>query len=84
MDHTLVTHDGKGTFHGMGITECSIFNEPVPDKRIKRNAKIMTLYFYCEKVHQTSMVSAARNSCSCKNYLNTNKGSEKQSSIEEY
>ena len=58
VDHTLVTLDGKGTFHGMGIIECSIFNEPVPDKRIIRNA---TLDFTAKKVHQTSMVSAARN-----------------------
>ena len=40
MDHTLVTLDGKGTFYGMGIIECSIFNEPVPDKRIIRNATL--------------------------------------------
>ena len=41
VDHNIVTLDGKGTFHGMGIIACSALTEVIPGRRIKRIAQIM-------------------------------------------
>ena len=42
VDHNIVTLDGKGTFHGMGIISCSIKTDAAQDHKVKRIAKMMT------------------------------------------
>ena len=35
-DYNTDTLDGKGTFHGMYIIDCSVLNKYLPGKRVKR------------------------------------------------
>ena len=36
VDYNIDTLDGKGTFHGMYIIDCSVLNKYLPGKRVKR------------------------------------------------
>ena len=41
VDHNIATLDGKGIFHGMGISSCSIKDGFIPDYQIKRISKMI-------------------------------------------
>ena len=41
VDHNTDTLDGKGTFHGMHIIDCSVLNKYLPGKRVKRILTIL-------------------------------------------
>ena len=41
VDHNIITIDGKGTFHGMGVIAATISRNGVIDHSIKRIAKVM-------------------------------------------
>ena len=51
LDYNINTLDGKGTFHGMCIIDCSVLNKYVPGKRVKRILTILKKRNNQEKSH---------------------------------
>ena len=51
LDYNIDTLDGKGTFHGMYIIDCSVLNKYVPGKRVKRILTILKKRNNQEKSH---------------------------------
>ena len=51
LDYNINTLDGKGTFHGMYIIDCSVLNKYVPGKRVKRILTILKKRNNQEKSH---------------------------------
>ena len=50
-DYNTDTLDGKGTFHGMYIIDCSVLNKYLPGKRVKRILAIKRKRNNLEKSH---------------------------------